>query len=69
MEQKSSTISSTKRYMTVGQVAEYLGLSECTIYRLIHRNAIPFSPIGRSRRFDPIAIDEWMAKRRVSATI
>lgn len=63
--EKTGTISE-KRYMTIDQLAAYLEVSKFTIYRLINRREIPFIPMGRIRRFDPLAIDEWMKKRTVA---
>ena len=45
--------------MTVQEVAEYLRLSEMTIYRLAQESRIPGLKIGRSWRFKKELIDEW----------
>lgn len=66
MEQKNSNIPVAKEYLTTAQVAQKLNVSTFTIHRLIKRRAIPFIAIGAIRRFDPVAIDEWMNKRTVT---
>jgi excisionase family DNA binding protein len=67
----------TRRYLTLRQAANYLGLSVWSLYRLVGRRAIPFIPLRPSRsaaadgrtslRFDAIALDRWMQKRTVHA--
>lgn len=62
--EKSATISE-KRYLNVDEVAAYIGVSKYSIYRWVDRREIPFIPLGRVRRFDPLAIDAWMSNRTV----
>lgn len=56
-----------KRYLDVGELAEYLGVSKWLIYKLIESRDIPFVPFGRLIRFDRLAIDRWVEKRTVQA--
>lgn len=56
-----------KRYMDVGDVAEYLGVSKWLIYKMIESRDIPFVPFGRLIRFDRLAIDRWAERRTVQA--
>ncbi len=42
------------------QLAEYLQLSQRTIYRLLERDAIPALKVGGQWRFRKSAIDEWL---------
>jgi len=46
--------------MTVSEVAEYLSICRASVYRLVKRNKIPVSRIGRHLRFRKEAIDEWL---------
>lgn len=66
--EKPATISA-KRYLSVDEIAEYLGVSKFSIYRWIDRREIPFIPMGRMRKFDPVVIDEWMKKRSVATKV
>jgi excisionase family DNA binding protein len=53
------------RLMTVDEVADYLRVTEKTIYRLLERGKIPATKVGRQWRFDTTYIDKWL--RRNSA--
>lgn len=46
-----------KEVMTVDEVAEYLGLSRPTIYKLARRGEIPAVKVGRSWRFHRDALE------------
>jgi PTS system nitrogen regulatory IIA component len=46
--------------LTAKQVAEYLQLSQRSIYRLLERGALPATKIGGQWRFRKAAIDEWI---------
>ena len=56
-----STIKSRSTYLTVAQLADRLQVRESTIYGWVDRDFIPFLMAGDLLRFDPIAIDAWMA--------
>lgn len=56
-----STIKRQPRYLTVGQLAAQLQVCESTIYGWVERDFIPFLMAGDLLRFDPVAIDAWMA--------
>lgn len=69
MNDKSASISLSKRYLTMHQICEYLSCSKWTIYRLIDKREIPFAAIGkRAYRFDQDAIDKWMQDRTMKTT-
>jgi len=53
--------------MTVKEVADYLRVTEKTIYRLLRRGSIPATKIGHQWRFDKILIDEWLQRSSVRA--
>ena len=42
------------------QLAEYLQLSQRTIYRLLERGGIPAAKVGGQWRFRKAAVDEWL---------
>jgi excisionase family DNA binding protein len=49
--------------MTVEEVADYLRVTETTIYRLLKRGSISATKVGRQWRFDRASIDEWLHQR------
>ena len=46
--------------MTLEEVADYLRVTEKTIYRLLKQDKIPASKVGHQWRFDRTLIDEWL---------
>jgi len=50
------------KLMTVGEVADYLRVTEKTIYRLLEKGRIPATKVGRQWRFDARLIDKWLQK-------
>ena len=53
--------------MTLREVADYLRVTEKTIYRLLRRGSIPATKVGHQWRFDKTAIDEWLQRDSVGA--
>ena len=53
------------KLMTVGEVADYLRVTEKTIYRLLERGRIPATKVGRQWRFDTTSIDKWLRQNSV----
>lgn len=49
----------TGEIMTTQEVAEYLRLTEATIYKLAQAGEIPAMKVGRAWRFKRELIDEW----------
>lgn len=49
--------------MTIGEVADYLKVTERTIYRLAGAKQIPAFKVGGSWRFSKGDIDEWIKKQ------
>lgn len=53
------------KYMTVDEVAQYLGFEKQTIYNKIHNKQIPFHKIGlKAVRFKKAEIDNWIVEQR-----
>ena len=46
--------------MTVREVAEYLQLSEATIYLMARNGQIPAARIGKTWRFKKNVINDWL---------
>lgn len=48
--------------MTVREVANYLHLSEATVYQMARNGQIPVARIGRTWRFTKESINSWISK-------
>lgn len=46
--------------LTIREVADYLSLSQRTIYRLVEEGAIPAFKIGGQWRFEQAALEQWV---------
>jgi len=53
--------------MTIEDVADYLRVTEKTIYRLLKRGHIPATKVGRQWRFERNSIDKWLHQNSVGA--
>lgn len=56
----TQTIVTAKRWMSVGEIAEYLGVASITIYRWLEKGQIPAHRIGKQWRFNQTAVDAWV---------
>jgi len=54
--------------MTIGEVADYLKVTERTIYRLAGAKQIPAFKVGGSWRFSKSDIDFWIREQSFSAS-
>lgn len=54
-------------FLTVAQVAETLGVSAKTVYRLGDSGALPYVLVGAQRRIPRTALDEYAARARDDA--
>ena len=55
--------------MTVQEAADYLRVTEKTVYRLLKRGHIPATKVGRQWRFEKAAIDEWLHRNSVRTKV
>jgi excisionase family DNA binding protein len=55
-----------KDLMTLKEVALYLRVTEKTIHRLLDKNAIPASKVGKLWRFDKEVINDWLKNNEVA---
>ncbi len=46
-------------------VAEYLGVTERHVRRLVAERRIPYYKWGHLLRFDPVEVEAWVASHRV----
>ncbi|MFZ7101906.1 MAG: response regulator [Peptococcaceae bacterium] len=53
--------------MTLKEVALYLRVTEKTIHRLLDKNAIPATKVGKLWRFDREALNKWLKENEVTA--
>jgi DNA binding domain, excisionase family len=53
--------------LTIKQVAEYLQVTERTIYRLAAAKKIPAFKVGGTWRFSRSAIDAWIKKQTIDS--
>jgi excisionase family DNA binding protein len=54
--------------LDVSGAANYLGVSERFLRRLVQERRVPFLRVGGTRiRFDPRDLDVWLASQRVEA--
>ena len=51
--------------MTIGEVADYLKVTERTIYRLAGDKKIPAFKVGGSWRFSKAEIDQWIKNQSI----
>jgi excisionase family DNA binding protein len=59
-------LESARGLLTVREVAELLGRSTFSIYRLAEKRQIPSLLIGGSRLFDPSVLALWLSKKEPS---
>lgn len=48
------------RWMSVDEIAQYLGVSKETIYRWLDRGSIPAHRIGKLWKFKSSEVDDWV---------
>ncbi len=48
--------------LTLEQVAEYLNVDRCTVYRLLARRQLPAFKVGNQWRFKKRMIETWLTK-------
>jgi len=53
--------------LTVKQAAEYLGISEDTVYRMSRKKQLPHYKIRSMYRFERWALDEWKKRQSMDS--
>lgn len=56
------TINKNQGLMTVEEVSEYLRICRASVYRLVKRNKIPVSRVGKRLRFRKETLEEWLTR-------
>ncbi|MBW2044328.1 MAG: helix-turn-helix domain-containing protein [Deltaproteobacteria bacterium] len=54
-----------KRFLSIQELAEYLGVKKNTLYSWVNMRKIPYTKVGRLVRFEKQKIDEWLKKHEV----
>jgi len=54
-----------RRYLKIGDLAEYLGLTKGTLYVWVCQRRIPYLKIGKLLKFDIIEIEQWLKDKRI----
>jgi len=50
------------RWLSVDEIATYLGVRRDTVYRWIDRHAMPAHKVGRLWKFKKDEVDEWVKR-------
>ena len=54
-----------KRYLSIKELSEYLGLTVKTLYVWVCHKRIPYFKLGRLVKFDLREIEDWMAEKKI----
>ena len=54
------------RWLSVDEIAEYLGIKRDTVYRWIDRRNMPAHKVGRLWKFRKDEVDRWVRKGEAS---
>ena len=49
-----------EKYLSIGELAEYIKLSKSTLYKKVMTSSIPFIKVTGSLLFNREAIDDWL---------
>ncbi len=63
-ERARPSIGKLPHLLTIAEVAEYLGVTERHIRRLVHERRVPYVKWGHLVRFDPDEIAAWIDRAR-----
>jgi excisionase family DNA binding protein len=54
-------VTGEKQYLSIGQVADKLGVNPTTIYRLAQKGKLPGFKVGSQWRFSGDQLEHWVA--------
>jgi excisionase family DNA binding protein len=54
------------RWLSVSEIAKYLGVSNDTVYRWIDKQMMPAHRVGRAWKFKKDEVDGWVRNRGAS---
>lgn len=55
-----------KRWLSVEEIAVYLGIKRDTVYKWIERKQLPAHKVGRLWKFRASEVDEWVLSGRAN---
>ncbi|WP_321471405.1 helix-turn-helix domain-containing protein [uncultured Paludibaculum sp.] len=67
MTTNTSTPGEAERWLSVEEIAAYLGVKRDTIYKWIDRASLPAHKAGRLWKFRRAEVDDWVRKQRQGA--
>lgn len=56
-----------KKYLTLEEASNYLGLSKKTLYQFTHKKTIPYYKPNRNIYFNVEDLDKWITQHRISS--
>lgn len=59
------TLIMEKKWLSVDEAGEYLGVKRDTIYRWVDKRGLPSYRLGRLLKFNTDELDEWVKRGRV----
>lgn len=59
----------TDRWLSVQEIAQYLGISKETVYRWLDKGKIPAHKIGKQWKFKTDQIDQWVTEGKASSDL
>ncbi|MDA8314166.1 MAG: helix-turn-helix domain-containing protein [Actinomycetota bacterium] len=62
----TTTPDGDKRWLTLRQAAERVGVSQRTVSRWVAEDSLPVVRLGKVVRIDPGAMDRWLAEHTVT---
>ncbi len=54
------------RWLSVQEIAQYLGISKETVYRWLEKGKIPAHRVGKLWKFKTKEVDEWVMNDRAN---
>jgi excisionase family DNA binding protein len=57
-----------ERWLSVAEIAEYLGVKRDTVYKWIERKGMPAQKVGRLWKFKVSEVDGWVRQGTAAAT-
>jgi excisionase family DNA binding protein len=57
----------SRSLMTTSELAEYLKVSQSTIYKLLRNGSVPFLRLGSGFYFERREINKWIADRQLKS--
>ena len=58
--QDKTMVDMVDRWLSISEIAQYLGVSSDTVYKWIERKSLPAHKIGRLWKFKKEEVDEWV---------